>query len=55
MPVKNYVMETLADVKKSNDKIGFKAKINLDEGLDLLAKYYGAYDKKHNVHGKNSA
>ena len=55
MPVKNYVMETLADVKKSKDKIGFKAKINLDEGLDLLAKYYGAYDKKHNVHGKNSA
>lgn len=40
MPVKNYVMETLADTSKSQEKLGFKAKVNLDEGLKLLAEYY---------------
>ncbi len=41
IPVKNYVMETLADISKSEEKLGFRAKIGLDEGLSLLAKYYG--------------
>ncbi len=41
IPVKNYVMETLADISKSEGKLGFRAKIGLDEGLSLLAKYYG--------------
>ena len=42
MPVKNYVMETLADTTKASRKLGFKAKIDLDSGLRTLAKYYGA-------------
>ncbi len=42
MPVKNYVMETLADPSKARDKLGFKAKVTLDEGLRLLSKYYGS-------------
>ena len=42
MPVKNYVMETLADTTKASRKLGFKAKIDLDSGLSTLAKYYGA-------------
>lgn len=41
MPVKNYVMETLADTTKAQKKLGFKAKIDLDSGLRTLAKYYG--------------
>ena len=42
MPVKNYVMETLADTNKASKKLGFRAKIDLDTGLRTLAKYYGA-------------
>ena len=42
MPVKNYVMETLADTTKASRKLGFKARIDLDSGLRTLAKYYGA-------------
>jgi len=38
---KTYVHETLADTKKSEEKIKFKAKISLDEGIDKLIKYYG--------------
>jgi UDP-glucose 4-epimerase len=41
MPVKNYVMETLADTTKAARKLGFKARIDLDMGLRMLAKYYG--------------
>lgn len=40
MPVKNYVMETLADTKKAELKIGFKAKIDLEEGLKMIYEYY---------------
>jgi UDP-glucose 4-epimerase len=42
MPVKNYVMETLADTTKASRKLGFRAKIDLDTGLRMLAEYYGA-------------
>lgn len=41
MPVKNYVMETLADISKAERILGFRAKVTLDEGLHRLAKYYG--------------
>lgn len=41
MPVKNYVMETLADTKKSEEKLGFKAAIGLDEGIAMQVKEYG--------------
>ncbi len=38
MPVKNYVMETLADTRKAQKKLGFKAKVNLDQGIKMLLK-----------------
>lgn len=40
MPVKNYVMETLADTSKAEKKLGFKAKVDLDTGLKLINDYY---------------
>ena len=40
MPVKNYVMETLADTSKAEKKLGFKAGIDLDRGLKLINDYY---------------
>ncbi len=40
MPVKNYVMETLADTGKSKKELGFEAKTSLDEGLRLMSEYY---------------
>ena len=40
MPIKNYVHETLADTKKAEERIGFKAKVSLDEGIDKLIEYY---------------
>lgn len=40
MPVKNYVMETLADTSKAEKVLGFKAKIDLDAGLKLINGYY---------------
>jgi UDP-glucose 4-epimerase len=36
MPVKNYVMTTLADPSKAKKEIGFEAKVNLDKGISLL-------------------
>ena len=36
MPVKNYVMETKADITKAEKKLGFKAKITLEEGIRLI-------------------
>ncbi len=40
MPVKNYVMETLADTKRAKAALGFEAKVGLDEGLELINGYY---------------
>ena len=40
MPVKNYVMETLADTTKMKSKLGFTPKIALDQGLELINRYY---------------
>jgi len=34
--VKNYVQDTLADVKKAKEKLGFEAKISLEEGIKKL-------------------
>ena len=36
MPVKNYVMTTLADTTKAKEEIGFAARVSLDEGIRLL-------------------
>ncbi|MCL5881327.1 MAG: NAD-dependent epimerase/dehydratase family protein [Candidatus Thermoplasmatota archaeon] len=40
MPVKNYVMETLADTTKMKNKLGFTPKVSLDQGLELINRYY---------------
>ena len=40
-PMKDtYVYYTKADIRKTENGIGFKAKISLDEGIDKLIKYY---------------
>ena len=36
MPVKNYVMTTLADPSKAKREIGFEAKVSLDKGIGML-------------------
>jgi UDP-glucose 4-epimerase len=41
MPIKNYVMETLADTRKSEKKLGFKAKTTLDKGIEMQVNEYG--------------
>ncbi|MCL5675191.1 MAG: NAD-dependent epimerase/dehydratase family protein [Candidatus Marsarchaeota archaeon] len=38
MPVPNYVMETLADTKKAERELGFKASVSLDEGIGKLVR-----------------
>jgi UDP-glucose 4-epimerase len=38
--IKNYVQHTLADTRKSETQLGFKAKISLDEGIDRIMAYY---------------
>lgn len=37
-PVKNYVQHTLADTSKAEKILGFKAKVNLEEGIERLLK-----------------
>ena len=36
MPVKNYVMSTLADISKAKKELGFSAKVNIVKGINLL-------------------
>ena len=40
MPVKNYVMETLADTAKMKTRLGFEPKVTFDKGLELINEYY---------------
>jgi UDP-glucose 4-epimerase len=40
IPIKNYVMETLADTTKSEKMLGFKAQTHIDKGIELLNNYY---------------
>ncbi|MHB1440942.1 MAG: NAD-dependent epimerase/dehydratase family protein [Cuniculiplasma sp.] len=40
MPVKNYVMETLADTTKSEKVLGFKAKTTLEDGIRIISEFY---------------
>ena len=39
-PIKNYVIHTLADTSKAEKVLGFKAKINLEEGIKRIIPYY---------------
>lgn len=39
-PIKNYVMHTLADTKKAEEQLGFKAKYNLEEGIKEIKDFY---------------
>ncbi|HNT60966.1 MAG TPA: hypothetical protein PKJ97_03245, partial [Candidatus Bilamarchaeaceae archaeon] len=39
-PIKNYVEYTQADTSKAKEKIGFEAKVSLEEGIGRLVKLY---------------
>ena len=39
-PIKNYVWQVLADTTKAEEKLGFKAKIELEEGIRKIIPYY---------------
>jgi UDP-glucose 4-epimerase len=39
-PIKNYVWHALADTTKAEEKLGFKAKVNLEEGIRKIIPYY---------------
>lgn len=36
IPVKNYLVETLADTTKASEVLGFRAEISLDQGISML-------------------
>lgn len=38
--IKNYVQHTMADTSKAEKELGFKAKINLEQGIEKLIQYY---------------
>jgi UDP-glucose 4-epimerase len=38
--ISNYVARTLADTSKAEKKLGFKAKVQLEEGIGKLVEYY---------------
>ncbi len=40
MPVKNYVMETLADTSKAEKVLGFRARTTLEEGIRIISEFY---------------
>jgi len=39
-PVKNYVQETLADIKKAKTELGFTAEYTVEKGIDEIIQYY---------------
>jgi UDP-glucose 4-epimerase len=39
-PIKNYVWHTLADTTKAEERLGFKAKVDLEEGIRKIIPYY---------------
>jgi UDP-glucose 4-epimerase len=39
-PIKNYVWHTLADTTKAEEKLGFRAKVDLEEGIRKIIPYY---------------
>ncbi len=40
-PIKNYVQDTLADTKKAEEVLGFRARYTLEEGIREIIDYYG--------------
>ena len=40
-PIKNYVRDTLADTKKAEEVLGFRARYTLEEGIREIIDYYG--------------
>jgi len=41
-PIKNYVRDTLADTRKAEEALGFRAERALKEGIREIIEYYGA-------------
>ena len=41
-PIKNYVLETLADTAKAEEVLGFRSRWSLEDGIDELIKCYGS-------------
>jgi len=39
-PISNYVTHTLADMRKTENELGFRAKYSLEEGIQRLVKFY---------------
>jgi len=39
-PIKNYVQDTLADTRKAEKELGFKAIVSLEQGIEKLIVYY---------------
>jgi UDP-glucose 4-epimerase len=39
-PIKNYVWQVLANTIKAEEKLGFKAKVELEEGIRKIIPYY---------------
>ena len=39
-PIKNYVWHTLADTTKAEEKLGFRGKVDLEEGIRKIVPYY---------------
>jgi len=38
--IKNYVQDTLADTRKAEKDLGFKAKVGLEQGIEKIIAYY---------------
>ena len=44
--IHNYIFDTLADVKKAEEVLGFKAKTSLDEGIKKTIEFYMQKENK---------
>ncbi|MDT7859121.1 MAG: NAD-dependent epimerase/dehydratase family protein [Candidatus Aenigmarchaeota archaeon] len=48
-PIKNYVWHTLADTAKAEEKLGFKARVDLEEGIRKITPYYDKIVKESKI------
>jgi len=44
--IESYVYHTLADTSKAEKIMGFMAKLSLEDGARLLAKYYNSFSRR---------